>query len=794
MQAGFAGLYKQILSIKHALQGPVVPVDHLFRLPSKIILRILAELDVVGVVRCMQVCRTLNSLAHSTQLYEYKAKLTLANLEDGPVDDTYDIQSRLRQLEAHQEAWKDFRWSSTHAIDTLGPGGLWDMTGGVFGLGKKGDANTGFSFTRLPSRCRAITKKEWTIEGLGFPCDGFAFEPSEDLLVLIRARMDDGGLTMDFEVKLYSLENGAPHPRATQKTLSVQHFGKGRHVEYWAYSIQIYGDQISILCEAKEDEFTQLAVLNWVTGNFKFGRYVEDPFGISSTFLSSKFLVHTVYDFVGNLLVPKLAIVDLEHASHQDRTWKVHLRLPVPNGFDGTSIVLIHTGFPSAERAVRKPHARASFMTSNRLVSIPLFFRKTENRETYDWLLLVVLARSLIRLAEATMARNSWGLPEVPWETWGPPNTKLLPLDVGMPSSPLYVHGLRVIMRNDPGSTGKSFRVYDFNQHGIRPDEKSKNEFSLETEFESTILGCTIRTRLPCRIVVGELPEAHEWVMLAEDSIVAVSKKESFGSQCERPGNYSVTNPFDTQESRHDRTKPSSNLPLYKGNDISKNQHPSNPSALQETSQRKTTSPAMPNLGASGLKYQRIRKDDAMLLIIDHQIGLFELVRDYEPAEFRNNVLAHAALGKVFNLPTIMTTSTDDGPNGPMLQEVLDMHSNAPLIRRKGEVNAWDSPEFRAAVKAMYVCTAFLALSLIEEGYEVFANSEASGTYSRRIADEANDRMRAAGVNVMSMYAVAIDLMRDWRHTPGYPELTPYFDQSVYGMVERNYKATSKSS
>ena len=55
MQAGFAGLYKQILSIKHALQGPVVPVDHLFRLSPKIILRILAELDVVGVVRCMQV-------------------------------------------------------------------------------------------------------------------------------------------------------------------------------------------------------------------------------------------------------------------------------------------------------------------------------------------------------------------------------------------------------------------------------------------------------------------------------------------------------------------------------------------------------------------------------------------------------------------------------------------------------------------------------------------------------------------------------------------------------------------
>ncbi|ESK93346.1 isochorismatase family [Moniliophthora roreri MCA 2997] len=206
-------------------------------------------------------------------------------------------------------------------------------------------------------------------------------------------------------------------------------------------------------------------------------------------------------------------------------------------------------------------------------------------------------------------------------------------------------------------------------------------------------------------------------------------------------------------------------------------------------------------------KFQRIRKDDAMLLVVDHQIGLFELVKDFGPVEYRNNILAHAALGKVFNLPTILTTSTDNGPNGPMMQDILDMHPNAPLIRRQGEVNAWDNPDFRAAVKATGkkqviiggivtdVCTAFLALSLIEEGYEVFANSEASGTYSRRVADEANARMRAAGVNVLSAFAIATDLMRDWRQTPGYPELSPYFDKyfPVYGMVERNFKAAKSS-
>lgn len=66
-------------------------------------------------------------------------------------------------------------------------------------------------------------------------------------------------------------------------------------------------------------------------------------------------------------------------------------------------------------------------------------------------------------------------------------------------------------------------------------------------------------------------------------------------------------------------------------------------------------------MSTPGFKHQRINKDDAALLIIDHQIGLFELVKDYGPVEFKNSVLAHAALGKVFNLPIVMTTSTDNG-------------------------------------------------------------------------------------------------------------------------------------
>ncbi len=65
-------------------------------------------------------------------------------------------------------------------------------------------------------------------------------------------------------------------------------------------------------------------------------------------------------------------------------------------------------------------------------------------------------------------------------------------------------------------------------------------------------------------------------------------------------------------------------------------------------------------------KYNRLSKEDAVVLLIDHQAGLISLVQDYSPNEFKNNVLALAELAKFFNLPTILTTSFENGPNGPI--------------------------------------------------------------------------------------------------------------------------------
>lgn len=63
--------------------------------------------------------------------------------------------------------------------------------------------------------------------------------------------------------------------------------------------------------------------------------------------------------------------------------------------------------------------------------------------------------------------------------------------------------------------------------------------------------------------------------------------------------------------------------------------------------------------------YVRLDKSEAAVLLVDHQAGLLSLVRDIDPDKFKNNVLALGDMAKYFGLPTILTTSFENGPQRP---------------------------------------------------------------------------------------------------------------------------------
>ena len=174
--------------------------------------------------------------------------------------------------------------------------------------------------------------------------------------------------------------------------------------------------------------------------------------------------------------------------------------------------------------------------------------------------------------------------------------------------------------------------------------------------------------------------------------------------------------------------------------------------------------------------YKRLDKDNAAVLLVDHQAGLLSLVRDIDPDKFKNNVLALADLAKYFNLPTILTTSFETGPNGPLVPELKALFPEAPYIARPGQINAWDNEDFVKAVKATGrkqiiiagvvtdVCVAFPTLSALAEGFEVFVVTDASGTFNTTVQQAAWSRMTQAGAQLMNWFSVACELHRDWRN------------------------------
>ena len=80
---------------------------------------------------------------------------------------------------------------------------------------------------------------------------------------------------------------------------------------------------------------------------------------------------------------------------------------------------------------------------------------------------------------------------------------------------------------------------------------------------------------------------------------------------------------------------------------------------------------------------------DAVLLLIDHQSGLFQLVKDIDMLRLRHNVSALAKVSRLAKLPTFTTASVPDGPNGPLIPEIHRYNPEAIHISRTGQINTW---------------------------------------------------------------------------------------------------------
>ena len=172
------------------------------------------------------------------------------------------------------------------------------------------------------------------------------------------------------------------------------------------------------------------------------------------------------------------------------------------------------------------------------------------------------------------------------------------------------------------------------------------------------------------------------------------------------------------------------------------------------------------------------------LLLIDHQVGTMQLIKNLPLEQVQRHTLALAKLARLLGMPIVLTSSQEDRFQGLLMPELATLLpvEYAARVRRQGIANAWDDPAFVAAVRATNrpnllmagvttdVCVVFPAISAVAAGYGVQVVLDAGGSPFALSEQMAQQRMQAGGVVLTTTITAFAELVRDWTRDDGKPQ------------------------
>lgn len=184
--------------------------------------------------------------------------------------------------------------------------------------------------------------------------------------------------------------------------------------------------------------------------------------------------------------------------------------------------------------------------------------------------------------------------------------------------------------------------------------------------------------------------------------------------------------------------------------------------------------------------------ENSALLLIDHQVGTMQLIKNLDFAQVKKFTIALAKAAKILGLPVILTSSQEERLQGPLLPELATLLPDAfaARVKRAGIVNAWADKNFKTAVETTGrkflimagvttdVCLVYPSINAVEEGYHVQAVMDASGSPFELSEDMSRRRMENAGVILTATNTVIAELAQDWS-TPHGGELIQILFQDV---------------
>ncbi|MEC7931386.1 MAG: hydrolase [Pseudomonadota bacterium] len=186
---------------------------------------------------------------------------------------------------------------------------------------------------------------------------------------------------------------------------------------------------------------------------------------------------------------------------------------------------------------------------------------------------------------------------------------------------------------------------------------------------------------------------------------------------------------------------------------------------------------------------------DHALVLIDYQSQMAFATKSIAPELLRNNaaLVANAAAG--FHVPTILTTVAEKSFSGPMFSEITDAFPGQPMLDRTS-MNTWEDAAVIDEVNRIgkdrlvfaglwtSVCIVGPVLSALEQGFEVYVITDASGDISEEAHERAVTRMIQAGARPITALQYLLELQRDWARGDTYDLTTGIARQwgGAYGL------------
>jgi nicotinamidase-related amidase len=185
---------------------------------------------------------------------------------------------------------------------------------------------------------------------------------------------------------------------------------------------------------------------------------------------------------------------------------------------------------------------------------------------------------------------------------------------------------------------------------------------------------------------------------------------------------------------------------------------------------------------------------NSALILIDYQPHILMGVKSIEHETLINNTIALIKTAVHFKLPIIFS-HVGVGFNGssPFLTELTKWAPDAVIIDRTS-VNAWEEPEFVAAVQATGrkklimgglwtdVCLAYPAIEAAQSGFEVYVPEDTVGSISELSHRNGMKRMEQVGVKPITWNVVLAELQRDHARKSTEHEVSRIFLEHLFKM------------